>query len=221
VADKKTAGRKLKLIPNPVLAPFAGFPQEQAGTVTVVDTQGKTASEAAAMIPGARLVRGPGQDAIILAPEPGEIEAWEQVEMAMTLLRAALKEAPPVATSVLDALYENFKWLVNTKDAELLKSTAKALELQAILRSREHARRGKLRTQVNQAAKAKADAKAAAQKLWNQWMDTKPRHTWTNEQFARHACETWPQELPSLLTVIGWCTSWKKSRRDNSSQLAD
>jgi hypothetical protein len=201
-----------KIAKNPVLAPFASFPQEEMGGHSLVDTEGKTASEITAMIPGARLIQGPGKDAIILAPEPGETEAWEQVEIAMTMLRAFLKGAPAPVLVVLDTLYQNFDWLVKTKDAELLKSTAKALELQASLRSRDYRRRGEQRAKVNPVARAKAKTKADAEQMWNKWMDTKPRHTWTNEIFARTACETWPDQLPSLLTVIGWCTQWKKRR---------
>jgi hypothetical protein len=201
------------LIPNPVLAPFSGHERREVGTHTIVSVPELSLEEVAARVGGV-VVRGPGRNAVIQAPNPGEPEAMEQADLALELLRAVLQQvgAPKAVLEALTTLDESLRWVIKSKSDELLKLAAKILELQASLQKEEFSRRGSLRVTKNSGAREKAEAKKAAESLWNEWMDRKPKHTWRNEDFAAEALRRWPGKIASIGVVVGWIPAWKRAR---------
>lgn len=153
---------------------------------------------------------------------PEAVASLARMDAALTHMSALLR-SESVPSEVLVAFNEVLASLndaMRVKNEAHVKDIDKLIGLLEELRKVEAQAKARRRTQVNPAAKAKAEAKQSAERLWNKWMDERPRKSWTNEQFAIEAMRMWPGKFGSIAVVVGHIPGWKRARSERQADEA-
>jgi hypothetical protein len=160
-----------------------------------------------------------GEVAIFAKPSvdesPEAVAAVKRMDAAYAALNARLK-LEPVSKALLLAINEvtaSVQEAIKIKNAAHRKNVEWMVAMLEELRKVEAQAKGRQRAIKDPVAREKATAKAEAETLWNEWMDKKPKRTWTNEKFALEAMRRWPGKFGSIGVVVGWIPAWKRARK--------